>query len=156
MEVHGTLTGDMKGVNARQLLRLGLLLPPLVGASVWAQEQNDQKQEAQEQEPEKQEVREVLEDALEEHRPWWMPKERRDSREKLLPDSAFKLQVEEDAKLSLDEVVLQIRRSYEGRVVRATETEDGFVVRLLLDGGRLRTLHVSPDGRVVRAHVDER
>ena len=145
----------MKGETARNSLQLGVLLLSLVAASTSAQEQQEQKQDPENQEPEKQEAREVLEDALLEHRPWWMPGERRDPRQKLLPDSAFKLQVEEDTKLSLDEVVLQIRRSYEGRVVRATETEDGFVVRLLLDGGRIRTLQVSPEGRVVRAHVDE-
>ncbi len=140
----------MKGANAQNSLPLGVLLLSLLGTSVSAQEQQEEKQEA-----EIQEAQEVLEDALLEHRPWWMPGEAKNQRAKLLPDAAFNLQVEEDAKLSLDEVVLQIRRSYEGRVVRATETEDGFVVRLLLDGGRLRTLQVSPDGRVVRAHVDE-
>lgn len=112
---------------------------------------------AQEDEPEVEtdEVQEVMEDAFEEHRPWWMPKEPRKPRNKLLPDSAFMLQVEQDKKLSLDEVVLQIRRSYKGRVVRAVETDDGFEVRLLLEGGRLRTLEVSPHGEVVRANVED-
>ena len=107
------------------------------------------------QEPDKDEVKEVIEDAIEEHRPWWMPRESRDPVNRMLPDSGFRLQVEEDKKLTLDEVVLQIRRTYEGRVVRAVETDDGFVVRLLLKGGRLRTLHISPEGAVVRAKVED-
>ena len=107
------------------------------------------------QEPDKDEVQEVIEDAIEEHRPWWMPRESRDPVNRMLPDSGFRLQVEEDKKLTLDEVVLQIRRTYEGRVVRAVETDDGFVVRLLLKGGRLRTLNISPEGAVVRAKVED-
>lgn len=101
------------------------------------------------------EVQEVIEDAFEEHRPWWMPREPREPRNKLLPDSVFMLQVDEDKKLSLDQVVLQIRRTYKGRVVRAVETDDGFEVRLLLEGGRLRTLEVSPQGEVVDANLED-
>lgn len=157
MEAHAANADDMSGARTLQWLRFGLLLTPLVGLNVWAQSQQGEQQEAEEQDqkPEQQEVRKVLEDALEEHRPWWMPGERKRASEKLIPDTAFKLRVEENTKLSLDEVVLQIRRSYDGRVVRANETEDGFEVRLLLDGGRIRTLSISPEGRVVRAHVDE-
>ncbi len=140
----------MKEANARHLWRPILWLALLLSSSAWPQEQQESEEEL-----ENQDAREVLEDTLEAHRPWWMPREPRERRQKLLPDSAFSLQVEEDTKLSLDEVVAQIRGSYDGRVVRATETEDGFVVRLLLEEGRLRTLHVSPAGRVVRAHLGD-
>lgn len=150
MSFHAGGPCAMKEANAGHLWRPILWLALLLTSSAWSQEQ-----QGAEQEPEHQDAREVLEDTLEAHRPWWMPREPRERQQKLLPDSAFSLQVEEDAKLSLDEVVDQIRRSYDGRVVRATETEDGFVVRLLLEEGRLRTLHVSPEGRVVRAHVDD-
>ena len=101
------------------------------------------------------EVQEVIEDAFEEHRPWWMPSLPRQRLNEQSFDSSFNLQVEEGRKLSLDEVVLRIRRSHDGRVVRAVETEDGFVVRLLLEGGRLRTLQVSPQGEVVHTRVED-
>ena len=143
------------------LLRAAAVLVLLYACPAWADEGSDTQQGTQDAEDfvdtdgGPREARRILQDALDEHLPWWMPKERSDSEMRFAPDQRLNLQVEGGERLSLDQVVLQIRRSYDGRVVRATETGDGFVIRLLLEGGRLRTLHVSPEGEVVRAQLDE-
>ena len=139
----------MKHVFAAGLW-VALLFPPAVCAQ---DEQADE--DAGEHQEDTREASQTLQDALEEHLPWWMPKGRSEPQSKFAPEAGFNLQAEGGERLSLDQVVLQIRRSYDGRVVRATETSDGFVIRLLLDGGRLRTLHVSPEGEVMRAQLDE-
>ena len=141
----------------RAIFVLALMLAVMLASPAQTQDgqggQDDE--QAFDEESNQLQAKRILEDALDEHLPWWMPKGRSEPRETLLPDSTFNLRVDRGERLSLDEVVLQIRRSHDGRVVRATETDDGFVIRLLLDGGRLRTLHVSPEGEVVRAQTDE-
>ena len=140
----------MKGKPAIHLSSLLAAFAAVTG--VWAQD------EQEDRDSDRLEVREVLEDTLDEHLPWWMPRASRSepSSHRRGPSNSFYLQLEEDRGLSLGEVVAQIRRSYDGRVLAADETAEGFVVRLLLDGGRLRTLHVSPDGRVVREDIEGR
>ena len=134
---------------------VGVLLVPLMVLSNAGLAQEDESAETSEEERVR-DARQVLRDAIDEHLPWWMPKGREESKNRLVPESEFNLDVERGERLSLDQVVLQVRRSHDGRVVRATETDDGFVVRLLLDGGRLRTLHISPQGEVVDAQLDDR
>jgi hypothetical protein len=53
--------------------------------------------------------------------------------------------------ISADEATAIVRRKYDGRVISVTPVnggKGGYKVRVLLDGGRVKTVHVDKNGRI--------
>ena len=52
--------------------------------------------------------------------------------------------------VSLEQAASMARRTYGGRVLSATRVEGGYRIRLLLDGSRVKTVHVPGNSRSKR------